>query len=487
MPKVILNESPAATGVKLTQVLPEGVRLDSIDLPTGASCDATGMPFVTTATSKTITCHLADITQVGEAHGTEVSFNVTIPAVNTNWEALASASANESKTDSDSSNQTDIKRNITTTEASGLAIALTASTSAPTQFVPYNYQVNVTNNGPTAVASGSKVIVSFTVPTGTSASGAGGSNGWACSPTAGAAGALLTCTHTGGVANGGSITGLTIPVTPSTAGEISASASVEAKTSSDAAIADAVDSNNTDTVKVNVVANNIVDVTITNTVSPGTLDKAKTDNTATFILRPKRNGGADAPTNVTVTGTLPTGVSINGPVTGTGWDCTASSGQNVSCSYTGTSIPNVGGNYNAISVPVTVSGATVSGKQVVFPAHVSASNEDEEAEHNNTASSTITLSNETAVWISKEATPTPIQHDKPFQWVLTIGNDGPMDILNGQTITVKDTVPAGTTVESIVETDWTCTPNSNVTAGEEIVCTYKGSVHQGPAQHIPTS
>lgn len=465
VPKVILNQTPAATGVQLTQVLPEGVWLDSIDLPTGASCNAAGMPFVTTATNKTITCGLADITQVGEAHGTEVSFNVTIPTVNTNWEALASASANESGTDSDSSNQTNIKRNITTTEASDLAIALTASNSAPTQFESYNYQIDVTNNGPTAVANGSKVIVSFTVPTGTNASGAGGSNGWACSPTAGAAGTLLTCTHTGGVANGGSITGLTIPVTPSTAGEISASASVEAKTSSDAAIADAVDSNNTETVKVNVAANNIVDVTITNTVSPGTLDKAKTDNIATFILRPKRNGGADAPTNVTVIGTLPAGVNLSSTPSGTGWDCSASSGQNVSCSYTGTSIPNVGGNYNAISVPVTVNGTTVSGNQVVFPAHVAASNEDSSVTNNNDASATITLSNTVNLNISKTALTNPIKTGVPFDWRLRVSNpSGGNDVLSGQTITVTDTVPEGIAITAASGTGWTCNPGT-LTAG----------------------
>ncbi len=491
VPKVILNELPAATGVKLTQVLPEGVTLTGIDLPTGATCDGPGFPTVITAANQTITCNLPDITQVGEADGIEVSFNVTIPTVNTNWLATASASANESGVDyaneSDKLNQTNIPRNITTTEASDLAIALTASTSTPTQFEPYNYQIDVTNNGPTAVASGSKVIVSFTVPTGTSASGAGGSNGWACSPTAGAAGTLLTCTHTGGVANGGSITGLTIPVTPSTAGEISASASVEATTSSDAAISDAVDSNNTETVKVNVAANNIVDVTITNTVSPGTLDKAKTNNEATFTLRPKRNGGAGAPTNVTVTGTLPAGVSINGSVTGTGWDCTASSGQNVSCSYTGTSIPNVGDTYSAISVPVIVNGPSVSGNQVVFPAHVSASNEDSSATNNNDASATITLSNTVNLNISKTALTNPIKTGVPFDWRLRVSNpSGGNDVLSGQTITVTDTVPAGIAITAASGTGWTCNPGT-LTAGatsRTISCTNDSGLAAGSSSDI---
>lgn len=485
VPKVILNELPAATGVKLTQVLPEGVTLNSITLPTGASCSATGMPFVTTASNKTITCNLPDITQVGEPNGIAVSFNVTIPTVNTNWQASASASANESGTDTDLSNQTNITRNITTTEASDLAIALTASTATPTQFVPYNYLVNVTNNGPTAVVSGSKVIVTFNVPTGTSASGAGGNNGWTCSPNAGAAGTLLTCTHTGGVANGGSIAALTIPVTPNTAGEISASASVAATTSSDAAIADAVDSNNTQTVKVNVGADDTVDVTITNTVATGTLDKSKADNAATFTLTPTRNGGANAPTEVKVIGTLPNGVTINGAPTGTDWDCSASLGQDVSCTYTGTSTPNVGGNYNAISVPVTVNGPSVSGNQVVFTAHVSASNEDEGAKDNNEASATINLSNAVKLNISKTAMTNPIKTGVPFYWRLRVSNPSGNHVLSGQTITVRDTVPKGIAITGFSGTGWSCDPDTLTAdaASRVITCTNSSGLAAGSNSH----
>lgn len=491
VPKVILNELPAATGVKLTQVLPVGVTLTGIDLPTGASCNGPTFPAVITAANKTITCDLPNITEVGEANGVAVSFNVTIPTVNTNWLATASASADQSgvnsANESDQSNQTNIKRNITTTEASDLAIALTASTTAPTQFVPYNYLVNVTNNGPTAVVSGSKVIVTFNVPTGTSASGAGGSNGWTCSPNAGAAGTLLTCTHTGGVANGGSIAALTIPVTPSTAGEISASASVAATTSSNAAIADAVDGNNTKTVKVNVAANNIVDVTITNTVSPSTLDKAKTNNEATFTLTPKRNGGANEPADVKVTGTLPTGVSINGSVTGTGWDCSASLGQDVSCNYTGSNIPNVGGSYNEIKVPVIVDGTSVSGNQVVFPAHVSASNEDPSATGNNEASATITLSNTVNLNISKTALTNPIKTGESFKWQLRVSNpSGGNDVLPTQIITVTDTVPAGMAITTTSVPNWTCSslPLAADATPRTITCTNSSGLAAGSSSDI---
>ena len=113
-------------------------------------------------------------------------------------------------------------------------------------------------------------------------------------------------------------------------------------------------------------ANNIheINATIINTILPvPRLTIAKTDTgpfvvggTGTFTLTPSTQGGSDVGSEVdpiTVTDTLPAG-TLNGAPTGTGWDCSGSSGTAVRCTYqasasapiaAGTALPS-------ISVPV---------------------------------------------------------------------------------------------------------------------------------------
>ncbi|HUA47577.1 MAG TPA: Ig-like domain-containing protein [Solirubrobacteraceae bacterium] len=92
-------------------------------------------------------------------------------------------------------------------------------------------------------------------------------------------------------------------------------------------------------------ANNIheINATVINTILPvPRLTITKTDTgpfaaggTGTFTLTPTVQAGSDVgPENdpVTVTDTLPAG-TLNGSPTGTGWDCSASSGTTVSCTY----------------------------------------------------------------------------------------------------------------------------------------------------------
>lgn len=489
-PLVFLNADPdgtGASGVVLTQVLPEGVSLQSIAFtPVGGnSCSTPAMPFVVTGSNKTITCNLDDIAGTGSGQGITVKFNVIIPTVDTNWTAVASAHA--AQNDTDASNNLALPRNITTTKAADLGIVLAGPGGTPRQNVPFDYTATVTNHGPSAIPADGAVVVTFAVPANMTASGAGGSNGWTCSPTGGGGGTILSCSHAGPLAGGASVDGLSIPVISSVSGEITASANVKGKDSGGGNdFPDAVDANNTDSVTLALEVDNVVDVTLSKTASPVTVDKARTDNAVTFTLTPSRLSGAAVPASVTVTDSLPPGVSLNGAPSGTNWNCGATAGNDISCTYTGTA-PAVGGAYPAIGFATTVDG-TSFGAATSFAntAHVAAANESPEATGNNSATRTIVLSNTVNPTLDKTPSKSPIMAGENFYWRIRVSNpSGGLDILPGQTITVTDVVPAGTTVQSAMGSSagWNCTPLP-AAAGTTITCTNAGGLAAGSSSDI---
>ena len=113
-------------------------------------------------------------------------------------------------------------------------------------------------------------------------------------------------------------------------------------------------------------ANNIheINATVINTILPvPRLGITKTDDgpflvggTGTFTLTPTVQAGSDVGPEtdpVTVTDTLPAG-TLNGVPSGTGWDCSASAGTSVSCTYPASASAPIaaGTTLPAITVPV---------------------------------------------------------------------------------------------------------------------------------------
>jgi len=113
-------------------------------------------------------------------------------------------------------------------------------------------------------------------------------------------------------------------------------------------------------------ANNIheINATVINTILPvPRLAIAKTDTgpfiaggTGTFTLTPSTQAGSDVGPEVqpvTITDTLPAG-TLNGVPTGTGWNCSASSGKSVQCTYPASASAQVppGTTLPPITVPV---------------------------------------------------------------------------------------------------------------------------------------
>jgi hypothetical protein len=91
-----------------------------------------------------------------------------------------------------------------------------------------------------------------------------------------------------------------------------------------------------------------------------------------YVLRPRidASGGAEAdPTSLLLTATLPASTTLAATPTGTGWDCSASAGNSVSCSYTVAGPIPAGTDLPAVSVPVQVSGASI-GDSLDIDAHL---------------------------------------------------------------------------------------------------------------------
>lgn len=493
VPKVILNELPAATGVKLTQVLPVGVTLTGIDLPTGASCDATVFPTDITAANQTIACTLPDITQVGEANGVAVSFNVTIPTVNTNWLATASASANESSTDTDLSNQTNITRNITTTEAADVGLVVVGSNEYESgndstkiaAGTPYTQTVKVTNHGPVAIPAAGRVVVSFEVATGGTVTGVAGT-GWSCSydPTGlpARAGTQVSCARSGmlGVEEANrTASDLVVTGTADTPdGQVTHAYEVKAYKTSGTSnpMPDGNPDNNTGSSTVHTKSEASADMTITKTRN-GSSMVALGENT-TFTIKPRLLGGfLPEGEVVTVEDTLPAGLTLVSMTAASPWDCSSNS-----CSYT---VPTGGvSSYSDLPAIKVTAKVTEKGEQTNNAVVSITSGATDPVSDNNTAGAKVTGSNGADLSLSKTASNyqnginVAVPIGATYQYTLSVRNNGPLDIPkaggNNPPVVITETLPEGVTVESIhTDNGWTCaglpaTGNGSAT----FTCTY---------------
>ncbi len=216
------------------------------------------------------------------------------------------------------------------------------------------YAIKLTNNG--TAATQQQITVMDTLPAGLSfVSGAPAS--WTCS--AGAQNAqVVTCTNAGPIAVSASST-LTLTVSV-------ASAAFPAVTNS-ATVADAGDSGTNDktaTDSVTTVTAPDVTVALTHPASPDFV----VGSNGTYTIKVTNNGSGPTTGNITVTDTLPAGLSFASSA-GAGWACAANAqnAQSVLCTYTGAPLA-AGGNSSftlTVSVapgafPSVTNGATVA-------------------------------------------------------------------------------------------------------------------------------
>lgn len=409
---------PTAGLVTVTDVLPSGLVATAIS-GTGWSCD---LP--------SLTCTRSDALATGNAYPS-ITLVVTVTAgagatlVNTaSVSALGDNNpANDTATDS-----------VTILAGPDLAMAKTVSNATPNVGSNVTFTLTVTNNGPSSAAN---VQVSDPLPAGYAFVSATPSVG-AYNPGTGLWSGIGT------LANGGVAT-MTITATVNASGPYVNTATVTTTSP------DPIPGNNTASVGTLPVAVASLAVTKTDnslTYTPG--------GTGTYVVV-VTNGGPSAAAAVTVSDTLPTGVTLNGTVTcvtaGTA-SCGSVSGTAPQGSFgaTGASIAAGAGNSLTFTVPVAYASNLTTDPltntaTATDPASPSASGSDSSSR-----------SPRVALVVAKTDGSSSYTPGGTATYVVTVTNTGPSDAAS---VTVTDALPAGLTLTANVS----CVANGTATCG----------------------
>ena len=498
--KVKLNGGKGEVAhVNLLQQLPAGALFQEIVAPAGVHC-AEPLPKAgdTIQAGAALSCTLDLVTATAFV---AVDFRVKLPSAGTDWTAYASASSPDNR-DPDAGdaepNHSRIARTITTYERADLGVQILAPAdgSSHTQGDKVDYQIQVRNaDSPYAFAlkAGEKANVRFPQPEGTEFQGTPSGNGWTCAKaedtSAGQPVPVWSCSYTvpagTSVPRNSDLPALSIPVLLKTGGgDVSSVVSVSGATATGQAFLDADPDNNVDDVRIQVQPNVNLDMALTKDVNPKVLDKKATAPVpVSYTLSAKRVAGELVPQDIVVTDTLPAGVSLVS-AGGTGWDC-SSGAQVITCKYSGTFAATL----PQITVDATVDVTAVDAETVINnQAEVSASNESPaNIGANNKATAGVLVSNKVNLAVSKTTTASVISSGQQYQYAIKIKNDGPLDVLPGQTVTVTDQldgqlqfvgVPAGSA--------WVCDPTSSTATelGKLLTCTFGGGIAAGTSSEL---
>ena len=163
-------------------------------------------------------------------------------------------------------------------------------------------------------------------------------------------------------------------------------------------------------------------------------------------------------TTVTVTDTVPTGLSLNAnAASGSGWSC-----NNTSSSATCTRSDPLAGHGSYPPITLTVKVATTAPGIVTNSVTVSGGGDTNTANNSATDQTTvIQLGPDPAITKSHSGT---FEEGKTGTYTITVTNKG-LSPTDGTTVTVTDTLPAGMTFNAVTGTGWSCN------AASPVVCT----------------
>jgi uncharacterized repeat protein (TIGR01451 family) len=219
--------------------------------------------------------------------------------------------------------------------------------------------------------------------------------------------------------------------------------------------------------------NNASDPTTVNGPSSGaemTISKVDTPDpvgvgqTLTYTIT-AQNNGPDSATSVTVTDSVPAGLSISSATPSQG-SCTVT-GQDVSCDL-GTLGAAEAGTVDIVVVPSAPG-------QVSNTAQVSSAVADPDPTNNASTAQTDVV-NSADVSITKT-------HTGPFvvgtqgTYTISVSNAGPSDAVGP--VSIADTLPAGLTYVSATGTGWACSAT-----GQDVVCDYTGPFASGTSSDV---
>jgi uncharacterized repeat protein (TIGR01451 family) len=324
-----------------------------------------------------------------------------------------------------------VVRIVDITKTADLSITKSGPASVNTSS-QFSYTLSVSNAGPSAA---SMVSVKDTLPAGLTFVSASGGTGWSCNGTA-----TVTCTMASLAA--GTTSTITITVkAPSAPTTLSNSASVSSATP------ELDPSNNTSTVPTTVtvpVPPPQADLSITK-AAPASVNASSTFSYTLSV----NNAGPDTASNVSVSDTLPAGVTFVS-ASGTGWTCSGTA--TVTCTIGSLT----SGTTSTITISVT---APAQGATLLNSASVSSTTGDPKTGNNTSAPVQTTVAPQADLSITKTG-PASANASNTISYTLSVNNAGPS---TASTISVSDTLPSGATLVSASGSGWSCTGTTTVT------------------------
>ncbi len=183
-------------------------------------------------------------------------------------------------------------------------------------------------------------------------------------------------------------------------------------------------------------------------------------------------GSAASSGTITVTDAMPTGLTVVGTPTGTGWNCAASTATNVNCTSVtviaaGATSPN--------PITVTVLPAAAAAPSVTNTATVSGGGDGIGTNNTSTITTSVCAATCPDVTVSKTG-PASFTVGATGTYVITVKNIG--GLATSAAYSFIDTLPTGMTLSAVpaAGAGWTCTANSpaagdNIVGGGRVACT----------------
>ncbi|WP_326541227.1 IPTL-CTERM sorting domain-containing protein [Pseudorhodoferax sp.] len=469
------NNGPgAATNVRLADTTPPGsIFLSAV--PTAGSCTTPPVNQVAPPGGGSIGCNLGNLPATTPSSSVSVVVRLRLPlaAVYTN-RATASSDTNDQNLANNSWDQP-----TTVVEAADLGLVVTPSATTVVAGAPYSYSVVSSNLGPDPLAAAATQQIRFTVPVGSIVTQRPSGPGWSCVPADSddyplPSGEDIVCSLPGPLPSGASAPPLVVNAVSTVAGNIAAAFTVSASKADGTPMPDGDPSNNTRAVDIESDAGS--DVALRKTATPTAVELGQN---VTFTLTAQHRGGVPPGGSglITVTDTLPAGLSAVSAA-GTGWACSIL-GQTITCTRPG---PYLGGNFTDMP-PISVV-ATANSLGSLNNSAVVSIPETDPVPANDTATASVTASNDADLVMSKVATLSPVVPGQDFAFTLGVRNGGPLAVRAGQTITVSDTLPAGLALAGTPSGNgWSCS-----VVGQLVECSRPGPLAvnaSAPAITVP--